>query len=1043
MKKILLVLILAITAFFAGRNFELIKTQAEKLAKRINLKPNFVLVLVVAISCLVLGILIGKGTKAFQGIAKKMPQAVSKAFTIKPTNELVIGNFESEGDFKKWETRSAKFKQSTEYVTEGQFSGEMKFSRTDNFSNIKIEDYFDRTSDISNWSGYNQLRFEIYNPNSNSVKLILKIRGKNKKNWQRKMWLAPNDNTEVKIYISDLEDAIDISWIRQFNFFVYKTTKDLEFYIDNIRLIPEKAEQKSLNSLKPSSDKKKGFLFNEENEDFGIAVDSAIRKVFLEPGKFEGFATDTIEMSLARNEYESSQIVIHAKKSLEDIQLEISDLVANNDGKELRIDKENIQSFVVGYVKTKKADYPVSHVGMWPDPLEEKKVFNVKANALQSIWIQVYAPEDVPAGKYTGTIILKSANSESKTVKIRVNVWDFSLPKQTSLRTAFGFYDYRLWRMYPTKEGESEQDYNVRLSQLKKQYYLDMIRHRIMPIGNFDLDVDDDLNNLKLYLDNGLSVFAFGKYSGSHGNNWPKDPQELNQLIGVYRDHANYLKENNLIEKAYLYSYDEPAYGDPFVDEVTKMVHKADPQLKNMVCMGSLSNPDKFPGWGDDIDIWCIRNVSYNEKLANQYREQGKEIWIYVSGPNPPFPTLVIDYPSMAYRIVPWMCWKYDIKGYLYWCLNFWEDNPWENPVNKWGQNGNGFLYYPGEDGPVGSIRLKVTRDGIEDYEYLHLLDKKIREANSKNLAPEHKDLLEKAQNLLQIDDFIVESMADYTKDPHVINRRREDIALMIEALDSLIRGNTTQVIEDFSGPIIAEDSKTFGKHKQLTFELYRGGTFDINGESGYARQKSDNYGDVAIIRSTKALPKTYKISAVVGEIDYGLEKLEGLENDPNYSEGPLDQNGAYLLAITDTEPSGHHTNDWWHEHRKLVIDVDNNIWGKGMPNPIFMVYFDKDNELNSLDGENNQWLNKKWRSAVHYQEDAWYRVEIEKTETNYIMNVYDSEDNLLKGGVVGFDHIWNADDEHPDYLVIGEPHENYYQGSMKIKEITMSVEVE
>ena len=352
-------------------------------------------------------------------------------------------------------------------------------------------------------------------------------------------------------------------------------------------------------------------------------------------------------------------------------------------------------------------------------------------------------------------------------------------------------------------------------------------------------------------------------------------------------------------------------------------------------------------------------------------------------------------------------------------------------------------MYYPGKDGPVGSIRLKITRDGIEDYEYLYLLGEKIKEAKNNNLESEGRDLINRAESLLEIDNSIVESMADYTKDPSLIYQRREEIAEMIESLNKLIKGNTIQVSEDFSKPITAEDKKTFGKYDQLTFELYRGGTFIIDGESDYAWQKSDNYGDVAIIRSTKPLPKTYKISAIVGEIDYGLEKLEGLVNDPNYTEGPLNENGVYLLSITDTEPSGHHTNDWWHEHRKLVIDVDNNIWGKGMPNPIFMVYFDKNNKLNSLHGEINQWVHRKWRSAVNYEKDAWYKVEIEKTDTNYIMNIYDSEDNLLKGGVVGFNHIWQADDEHPDYLVIGEPHENYYQGSMKIKQITMPVEIE
>ena len=245
------------------------------------------------------------------------------------------------------------------------------------------------------------------------------------------------------------------------------------------------------------------------------------------------------------------------------------------------------------------------------------------------------------------------------------------------------------------------------------------------------------------------------------------------------------------------------------------------------------------------------------------------------------------------------------------------------------------------------------------------------------------------------------------------------------------------QVIENFSKPIKAVSGKSFGKDGQLTFELYRNGTFVIDGKSGYAWQKSASYRDSAIIRSTKALPKTYKISVVVGGIDYGLENISGLPQDPEYTEGPQNENGSYLIAITDTPPIGHHTNTWWHQHRKVAIDVDNNVWGHGMPNPVFMVYFDRENKLVSFDGEDNEWR-KDWMKTMTYEPGRWYRVEIEKTKKQYIMSVRTDAGQLLKSASVGLEKIWNADEYHKDYFAVGDPHENYYQGSMKIKEISM-----
>ena len=245
-------------------------------------------------------------------------------------------------------------------------------------------------------------------------------------------------------------------------------------------------------------------------------------------------------------------------------------------------------------------------------------------------------------------------------------------------------------------------------------------------------------------------------------------------------------------------------------------------------------------------------------------------------------------------------------------------------------------------------------------------------------------------------------------------------------------------IVEDFRMPIEAQPHKTFGKKNQLTFELFRSGTFTINGASGYALQRSPSYRDSAFIRSTKPLPKTYKVSVVVGDIDYGLEKIKGLAQDPEYPEGPQNENGCYLLTITDEPPKDHHTNIWWHKHRKVVIDVDNNVWGQGMPNPIFMVYFDGDNKLKAFDGAANAWTSK-WEKGVTYQSGAWYTAEVEKTESKFILRVYNDKGNLLKEAAVPLENVWHADDS-PDYLVVGEPHENYYQGSMKIRSIALPV---
>lgn len=790
MKKYLLILILAIGAFLFGRFFDRIKKQVAK----IEFKPNFGLIFIIAIVCLFLGIWIGKGTNIIKHVSKETkPTELKITLSTKTSGILVLSDFESEPDLKKWKTRKSTFVQSSENKIEGRYSGKAVFLGSVECSNILMENWFEDNPQFGNWNNFNQLKFDIYNPNEDTERLILKIKDEGGRAWQRNMFLVPKQNNEIKIYIAELKEALDISNIRQFNLFVWKPKKEITFYIDNLRLIPVGMEepQKQTHLNNPTTEDKK-FMFGEQNSDFGIGVETSLVKVFLEPDEFKGEATDTIEISLARNEYEPKQLIIYAKKPLKGIKIEVQDLIADINGRELRLDKNNLKFYVVRYVKTKKPSYAVSYIGWWPDPLEEKASFDISEGVVQPIWIEIYTPMDTPAGKYSGNITLKFPDSVSRDIKLKVKVWDFSLPKETHLKTAFDFYSGRLRKLYPQEEKEDTQGYKNRIYELETRYYLDMIKHRIMPVFNFDLQNAFVIKDIKFYLDNGLSAFAIGKYGGSFDNNWPKDQEKLNALISTYRDYGQILKTNSLIDKAYIYTYDEPKYGNPYVDEVTKMIHRANPELKNMVCLHDLANPNNYPGWGEDIDIWCVRNVMFNEKTAKAYKDKGKELWIYVSGPEPPYPTLVIDYPAMAYRIVPWMCWKYSIKGYLYWCVNFWNDNPWENPMNtQWEQNGNGFLYYPGKNGPVPSIRLKVTRDGIEDYEYLYLLAEKIKAFEDRNLGIDKQNLIDKAISLLNIDETIVSSMGDYIKDAQVILKRREEIAKIVEELNKILGEST------------------------------------------------------------------------------------------------------------------------------------------------------------------------------------------------------------------------------------------------------------
>ena len=173
-----------------------------------------------------------------------------------------------------------------------------------------------------------------------------------------------------------------------------------------------------------------------------------------------------------------------------------------------------------------------------------------------------------------------------------------------------------------------------------------------------------------------------------------------------------------------------------------------------------LSNDlDQIGYMADYLNVWCPKFYSYTprelsfikgtkftqtpsqdekygtfEERMAQYRERGDETWIYVSclpEQTAPYLNVMLGNDGTNPETIFWMCYKYDITGFLYWNLFYWQSNGNGNgylryPVTKTGP-GDGILVYPGcaygLKEPMPSMRLVGIRDGIEDYQLLTMLE--------------------------------------------------------------------------------------------------------------------------------------------------------------------------------------------------------------------------------------------------------------------------------------------------------------------------------
>ena len=123
--------------------------------------------------------------------------------------------------------------------------------------------------------------------------------------------------------------------------------------------------------------------------------------------------------------------------------------------------------------------------------------------------------------------------------------------------------------------------------------------------------------------------------------------------------------------------------------------------------------------------------------IASIDRFAGKvpELWTYYccgpAGDN--YINRFIYYPSVRNRALGAALYRYGCKGFLQWGYNFWNTQLSVARVDPFRDTtaggafpaGDGFVVYPGEDGaPLPSLRLKVFRDGLNDYHALHTLER-------------------------------------------------------------------------------------------------------------------------------------------------------------------------------------------------------------------------------------------------------------------------------------------------------------------------------
>ena len=406
--------------------------------------------------------------------------------------------------------------------------------------------------------------------------------------------------------------------------------------------------------------------------------------------------------------------------------------------------------------------------------------YSLPASKLKGVWIDIGSNIDTPAGNYTLTASVKQAGQSDRTVTINVTVWDVVQPSTSSIPTVVAYQDTGFAAGYGMAIGNTNtvvKDY-LKLMQFHRmgawtngdvsRVTYDSGTGNVTSWTSADATYSAAIEGTLI----GSGIYAGAKSHfgirpiGSISLDDTKNRAALADWWGHWG--AEGWDRDNLF-----WHFAEPDEPTLSQDSCRLARTRAEAGHDTFGVIKSFATAARSTSWlyaedagyesFDDNGIYIpvSTRMSYNLAAGSGYKvpisdypaAQGH--WMYMTnmshGGTESGDSLMtvgidwmVDSPPMFTRLSQWMAWYYDATGFLYYdTMAKWSVAQGKDPFGgTWylGGHGDGTLIYPGvvdtsgrtcgantpsiggtHDVPLPSIRLKLMRDSLEDYELMLL----------------------------------------------------------------------------------------------------------------------------------------------------------------------------------------------------------------------------------------------------------------------------------------------------------------------------------
>jgi hypothetical protein len=523
-----------------------------------------------------------------------------------------------------------------------------------------------------------------------------------------------------------------------------------------------------------------------------VSVATSMEKILPRDAAFNLQPAREIQVSLARNEKESFQVlVLPAATDLKKVVVSVTDLQSAAGAV---FSNKQIQCEVMGYVETKaRPPYGTSHLGWWPDPiLNFLGPVEIAAGDLQSFWIRLRAPKDQTPGVYRGTLTVSADGVAPQTIPMTVRVRSFTLPSHSPLPVAitFGPHDYPADEKQPlTSEYRNAPEYPVNAWKKHKLAWAEMLADYYINYDSLYRHGPPDFEVLEhLHQRGQLVAFNLGIFDAVS-----RGPAAASNALAGLRTAYDKAQALGMLKHAYIYGFDEcKPEMFPSLENISQTLHRDFPGALLMTT--SYDHSFGMDTVAKTMEAWCPLTPSFKPEQAARARAAGRKVWWYICcGPHHPHANMFIEYPAIEGRLLMGaMTAKQRPDGFLYYQISIWNSRQpiTGGPFTDWDPrswttyHGDGSWTCVGPDGtPLPTIRLENFRDGLEDYAYTVILEEIIRrrEASAASRTASAIAWLNEARAVLLVPPALVKSMTEFSREPAALYAWRDRLGDLID----------------------------------------------------------------------------------------------------------------------------------------------------------------------------------------------------------------------------------------------------------------------